>query len=139
VADLRFPRLDRPALFDTGDWTWARDRRFPELTAWFNAAVEAGLVLVCDLVIIELTRLAPNEGRAREVSDRLAAFEAIPDAGRALGPGPRDPVGAEEGRRFESCPRYSTKTPQVRGCLPGVRSAEAGTRHDKDAVARLRS
>jgi predicted nucleic acid-binding protein len=77
VTDLRFPPLDRPALFDTGAWTWARDRRFPELTAWFNAAVEAGLVLVCDLVILELTRLAPNEVRAREVSDRLAAFEAI--------------------------------------------------------------
>lgn len=78
MADLRFPPLGRPALFDTGAWTWARDRRFPELTAWFNAAVETGLVLVCDLVILELTRLAPNEGRAREVSDRLAAFEAIP-------------------------------------------------------------
>jgi predicted nucleic acid-binding protein len=78
VSDLRLPRLDRPALFDTGAWTWARDRRFPELTAWFNAAVEAGLVLVCDLIILELTRLAPNERRAREVADRLSAFEAIP-------------------------------------------------------------
>lgn len=55
-----------------------RDRRFPELANWFNAAVEAGLVLVCDLVILELTRLAPNEQRAREVADRLAAFEPIP-------------------------------------------------------------
>jgi predicted nucleic acid-binding protein len=78
VADLRFPRLDRPALLDTGAWTWARDRRFPELSAWFNAAVETGLVLVCDLVILELTRLAPNEGRAREISARLEAFQAIP-------------------------------------------------------------
>lgn len=78
MADLRLPRLDRPALFDTGAWTWARDRRFTELTAWFNAAVEAGLVLVCDLVILELTRLAPNERRAREVTGRLAAFEAVP-------------------------------------------------------------
>jgi predicted nucleic acid-binding protein len=78
VAELRFPALDRPALFDTGAWTWARDRRFHELTAWFNAAVEAGMVLVCDLVVLELTRLAPNEGRAREVSDHLAVFEAIP-------------------------------------------------------------
>lgn len=78
MADLRFPRLDRPALFDTGAWTWARDRRFPELTAWFNAAVEAGLVLVCDLVILELTRLAPNERRAQEISARLGAFEAVP-------------------------------------------------------------
>jgi predicted nucleic acid-binding protein len=78
VADLQLLQLDRPALFDTGAWTWVRDRRFPELAAWFNATVEAGLVLVCDLVILELTRLAPNEGRAREVADRLAAFEAIP-------------------------------------------------------------
>lgn len=78
MADLALPRLERPALFDTGAWTWVRDRRFPELAAWFNAAVEAGLVLVCDLVILELTRLAPNEGRAREVADRLAAFESIP-------------------------------------------------------------
>jgi predicted nucleic acid-binding protein len=75
------PQLDRPALFDTGAWTWVRDRRFPELASWFNEAVEAGLVLVCDLVILELTRLAPNERRAREVADRLAAFEAIPMPG----------------------------------------------------------
>ena len=55
-----------------------RDRRFPELATWFNAVVEAGLVLVCDLVILELTRLAPNQGRALEIADRLAALEAIP-------------------------------------------------------------
>jgi predicted nucleic acid-binding protein len=78
VASLEPPRLDRPALFDTGAWTWVRDRRFPELATWFNAAVEAGLVFVCDLVVLELTRLAPNETRAREVADRLAAFESIP-------------------------------------------------------------
>ena len=78
MAELELPQLERPALFDTGVWTWVRDRRFPELAAWFNVAVEAGLVLVCDLVILELTRLAPNERRAREVTDRLAAFEAIP-------------------------------------------------------------
>jgi predicted nucleic acid-binding protein len=78
VADLSLLQLDRPALFDTGAWTWVRDRRFPELATWFNAAVQGGLVLVCDLVILELTRLAPNEDRAREVGDRLAAFEAIP-------------------------------------------------------------
>lgn len=78
MADLQLPQLDRPALFDTGAWTWVRDRRFPQLAAWFNAAVEAGLVLVCDLVILELTRLAPNEPRARGVTERLAAFEPIP-------------------------------------------------------------
>lgn len=81
VAELELPQLDRPALFDTGAWTWVRDRRFPELANWFNGAVEAGLVLVCDLVILELTRLSPNERRAREVADRLAAFEAIPMRG----------------------------------------------------------
>lgn len=35
-------------------------------------------MLVCDLVILELTRLTPNESRAREVADRLAAFESVP-------------------------------------------------------------
>lgn len=81
MADLELPQLDRPVLFDTGAWTWVRDRRFPELASWFNTAVEAGLVLACDLVVLELTRLAPNERRAREVADRLAAFEAIPMPG----------------------------------------------------------
>lgn len=35
-------------------------------------------MLVCDLVILELTRLAPNETRAREVANRLDAFQSIP-------------------------------------------------------------
>lgn len=55
-----------------------RDRRFPHLAEWFNGQVTAGRVLVCDLVIIELTRLAPNEARAREVADRLDAFASVP-------------------------------------------------------------
>jgi predicted nucleic acid-binding protein len=70
--------LDDPALFDTGVWTWARDRRFPHLADWFNAEVEAGRVLVCDLVVLELTRLAPNEDRALGVAERLDAFESVP-------------------------------------------------------------
>lgn len=70
--------LDRPALFDTGVWTWARDRRFPQLADWFNAQVAASRVLVCDLVILELVRLAPNEKRAREVTERLDAFQLVP-------------------------------------------------------------
>lgn len=58
-------------------WTWARDRRFPELASWFNAQVAAERVLVCDLVILELIRLAPNELRAKQVEKRLDAFESI--------------------------------------------------------------
>lgn len=72
------PDLDRAALFDTGVWSWVRDPRFPHLAEWFNDQVAAGRVLVCDLVIIELVRLAPNEARAREVSGRLDAFESVP-------------------------------------------------------------
>jgi predicted nucleic acid-binding protein len=72
------PALVAPALLDTGVWTWARDRRFPQLASWFNAQVAVGHVLVCDVVILELTRLTPNETRAREVADRLATFESIP-------------------------------------------------------------
>jgi predicted nucleic acid-binding protein len=70
--------LDRPALFDTGVWTWARDRRFPQLSTWFNGEAAAGRVLVCDLVVLELTRLAPNKGRARDVAERLQSFEFVP-------------------------------------------------------------
>jgi predicted nucleic acid-binding protein len=39
-------------------------------------------VLVCDLVILELIRLTPNEARAREVAARLDAFESVPMASR---------------------------------------------------------
>ena len=76
-TDVQPPPLDGPALLDTGVWTWARDRRFPQLASWFNAQVAAGRVLVCDLVILELTRLTPNEARAREVADRLDTFESV--------------------------------------------------------------
>ena len=70
--------LERPALVDTAVWTWVRDRRFPALAEWFNTEVRAGRVLVCDLVRLELVRLAPNEGRASEVARRLSAFDAVP-------------------------------------------------------------
>lgn len=36
-----------------------------------------GLVLVCDLVVLELIRLTPNESRAQEVAARLGAFESV--------------------------------------------------------------
>jgi predicted nucleic acid-binding protein len=35
-------------------------------------------VLVCDLIVLELVRLAPNETRARELAARLGAFSALP-------------------------------------------------------------
>lgn len=38
----------------------------------------AGLVFVCDLVVIELVRLAPNMSRANEIAGRLASFAAVP-------------------------------------------------------------
>ncbi len=76
--EIEPPTLDRPALFDTGVWTWVRDRRYPQLAVWFNAQVAAGRVLVCDIVVMELVRLTPNETRAREVTTRLDAFQSIP-------------------------------------------------------------
>lgn len=54
-----------------------RDRRFPELATWFNAQVADGLVLVCDVVLLELIRLTPNASRAKEVAARLEAFESV--------------------------------------------------------------
>jgi predicted nucleic acid-binding protein len=77
-AEVEPPPLAGPALLDTGVWTWVRDRRFPQLASWFNAQVAAGRVLVCDLVVLELIRLTPNEARAREVAGRLEAFESVP-------------------------------------------------------------
>jgi predicted nucleic acid-binding protein len=55
-----------------------RDGRFPHLAEWFNGEVAAGRVLVCDVVVLELTRLAPNEKRARATAERLDAFKAVP-------------------------------------------------------------
>lgn len=78
MADPSPPALDRPALIETGVWTWVRDRRFPQLAHWFNQQVAAGRVLVCHLVVMELTRLAPNAARAQEVAARLDAFAAVP-------------------------------------------------------------
>ena len=78
---LRPAAFTRPALVDTAVWTWARDRRFPGLAAWFNDEVRAGRVLVCDLVVLELVRLAPTEPRVRELAARLATFEALPMSG----------------------------------------------------------
>ncbi len=65
---------------DTGVWTWVRDRRFPELAEWFNSQVAAGRVLVCDLIALELIRLAPNADRATEVAARLDLFARVPMA-----------------------------------------------------------
>jgi predicted nucleic acid-binding protein len=39
--------------------------------------VAAGRVLICDLIILELIRLTPNESRAREVTSRLDGFESV--------------------------------------------------------------
>ena len=69
---------DRPALVDTSVWTWARDRRFPRLAPWFNAEVRSGRVLVCDLVVLQLVRLASNEPRAVELAARLSAIAGVP-------------------------------------------------------------
>jgi len=69
--------LTQPSLVDTAVWTWARDKRFPELADWFNTEVRSGRVLVCDQIILELIRLAPNETRAHELAGRLSAFGSV--------------------------------------------------------------
>jgi predicted nucleic acid-binding protein len=35
-------------------------------------------VLVCDIVILELIRLSPNQARAKQVAGRLDAFKSVP-------------------------------------------------------------
>src|SRR5436190_9367058 len=80
TADTPAP-LSAPTLVDTAVWTWVRDRRRPDLANWFNHEVTSGRILVCDLVIVELIRLAPNSQRARDVAERLAAFASVPMPG----------------------------------------------------------
>jgi predicted nucleic acid-binding protein len=72
------PRLTRPALFDTGVWSWVRDRRFPHLADWFNTAASDGNVLTCDLIVIELTRATANAAQAKVLRERLAPIERTP-------------------------------------------------------------
>jgi predicted nucleic acid-binding protein len=69
--------LRSPALFDTAVWTWVRDPRFPALATWFNDAARNGHVLVCDLIVLELVRLAANERRAGEQAANLGHFAAV--------------------------------------------------------------
>jgi predicted nucleic acid-binding protein len=69
--------LTRPSLVDTAVWTWARDRRFPELAEWFNTEVRSGRVLTCDQIILELIRLAANQTRAHDLARRLSAFDSL--------------------------------------------------------------
>lgn len=73
-------RLDAPALIDTAVWSWVRDRRFPELAEWFNGEAAAARILICDLVVLELVRTAPNRVSADAIVDRLAAFKSVPAA-----------------------------------------------------------
>lgn len=75
------PPLAAPTLVDTAVWTWVRDRRRPDLAAWFNREAAGGRILVCDLVIVELVRLAPNAQRAEDVAARLGAFATVPMPG----------------------------------------------------------
>jgi hypothetical protein len=78
LKDVPAPRrLEQRVLIDTAVWTWARDRRFPQLATWFNDAVRSGRVLVCDMVVLELVRLAANEQRSQELAARLASFESV--------------------------------------------------------------
>ncbi|MGK2938092.1 MAG: PIN domain-containing protein [Solirubrobacteraceae bacterium] len=69
--------LSTPELADTATWTWVRDRRQPQLAPWFNRQASAGMILVCDVVILELVRLAPNAQRAQAMAETLSAFASV--------------------------------------------------------------
>ncbi|MFT4050454.1 MAG: PIN domain-containing protein [Solirubrobacterales bacterium] len=70
--------IHTPCLFDTGVWSWVRDRRFPQLAGWFDDLASSGLVLVSDLVSIELMRATPNLDRANDLAQTLYGFEHLP-------------------------------------------------------------
>lgn len=72
------PEIAEPVLVDTGVWIWARDRRHPELTEWFNDIVRLGRVLTCTVVRIELVRGAPSPRAAGAVADRMDHLRSLP-------------------------------------------------------------
>lgn len=66
-----------PVLVDSAVWSWVRDRRFPHLADWFNAAVLDGHVLTCELIVIELTRATANAAQATLLGERLAPIARV--------------------------------------------------------------
>jgi predicted nucleic acid-binding protein len=65
-------------LLDTTVWSKSRSR--PELVKWFNEAIAADLVLVCDIVELEVLRSARDHRSfltQAEQLDLLAAAQSV--------------------------------------------------------------
>ena len=57
---------------------WANKRR-PAIRDWFEAAIEAGEIAVCDMVALELLHSARNGSEFHELEDLLLAMPWIPN------------------------------------------------------------
>jgi predicted nucleic acid-binding protein len=68
--------LPVPHLVDST--VWSKARAHPDLTDWFNAQVRDDLILVCDVVILELLRSAPNTAAFRKQAELLETLRSVP-------------------------------------------------------------
>lgn len=68
-------------LADTSAWIWSRRQGYPELRAWFDERLEAGLIATCAPVRLELlygTRSAADHDRRRRELGALADCPVTP-------------------------------------------------------------
>lgn len=64
-------------LADTTAWIWSRKRSYPDLRAWFDEQLEAGEIVTCDLVRLELLAGVHSSQYADRARD-LAALDTCP-------------------------------------------------------------
>jgi predicted nucleic acid-binding protein len=64
-------------LADTSAWAWSRRRDQPALRAWFDRRLLRGGIATCDMVRLELLRVARNHG---EFARRAAGLAGLPDS-----------------------------------------------------------
>lgn len=64
-------------LADTSAWAWSRRRDQPALRRWFDLRLRRGTIATCDMVRLELLRVARNHA---EFARRAAGLAALPDS-----------------------------------------------------------
>lgn len=95
--------LDRDYLCDTTVWSKCRSR--PELVEWFNDAVSADLVVVCDIVELEVLKSARNHQAFLAQAEQLNLLRHCP-------------IGPEELARAKEVQRVLSATGKHRGVPP---------------------
>lgn len=74
----RLEPLQERHLADSTVWSKVRTKSRPDLAAWFNAAVQADLVAICDPVALELLQSARNSAAFARQAELLSLLPAVP-------------------------------------------------------------